>query len=149
MPPGAAILAQRIPGGHGHEDAGVREEDPNSVHQFPSDYAIVAKGDPRAAPQTLATESGRSNRAGIPSLRAHQLIPAGRDPLGDHAGNFIKILRLRTETGPNRSRAAQTTNLFPGPCRNVDGDAQFTKRRMRTFIATPSARNVNSTEDPP
>jgi hypothetical protein len=26
---------------------------------------------------------------------------------------------------------------------------QFTKRVMRTFITMPSARNVNSTEDPP
>jgi hypothetical protein len=26
---------------------------------------------------------------------------------------------------------------------------QLTNRRMRTFIATPSARNVNNTEDPP
>ncbi len=26
---------------------------------------------------------------------------------------------------------------------------QFTNRRMRTFIATPSARKVNKTEDPP
>src|SRR5581483_1385121 len=26
---------------------------------------------------------------------------------------------------------------------------QFTKRRMRTFITMPSARNVNNTEDPP
>ena len=26
---------------------------------------------------------------------------------------------------------------------------QFTNRRMRTFIATPSARKVNRTEDPP
>jgi hypothetical protein len=26
---------------------------------------------------------------------------------------------------------------------------QFTKRRMRTFITVPSARNVNKTEDPP
>jgi hypothetical protein len=26
---------------------------------------------------------------------------------------------------------------------------QFTNLRMRTFIATPSARNVNNTEDPP
>jgi hypothetical protein len=26
---------------------------------------------------------------------------------------------------------------------------QFTKRRMRTFITIPSARNINSTEDPP
>jgi hypothetical protein len=26
---------------------------------------------------------------------------------------------------------------------------QFTNRRMRTFIATPSARKVNNTEDPP
>ena len=26
---------------------------------------------------------------------------------------------------------------------------QFTKRRMRTFITIPSARNINSTDDPP
>lgn len=26
---------------------------------------------------------------------------------------------------------------------------QFTKRRMRTFITIPSARNINNTEDPP
>ena len=29
------------------------------------------------------------------------------------------------------------------------GTAQLTNRRMRTFIAAPSARNVNNTEDPP
>ncbi len=28
-------------------------------------------------------------------------------------------------------------------------NSQFTNLRMRTFIATPSARNVNNTEDPP
>jgi len=27
--------------------------------------------------------------------------------------------------------------------------AQFTKRRIRTFITIPSARNMNNTEDPP
>jgi len=26
---------------------------------------------------------------------------------------------------------------------------QFTKRRMRTFITMPSARNINRTDDPP
>ena len=29
------------------------------------------------------------------------------------------------------------------------GALQFTKRRMRTFITIPSARNVNITEEPP
>ena len=36
----------------------------------------------------------------------------------------------------------------PGPSR-MARPRQFTNRRMRTFIATPSARNVNNTEDPP
>ena len=32
---------------------------------------------------------------------------------------------------------------------SVNSQGQFTKRRIRTFITMPSARNVNSTDDPP
>ncbi|MGH9560895.1 MAG: hypothetical protein ACRD3S_05510 [Terracidiphilus sp.] len=85
----AALLSQRIPGGHGHEDEGVREEAPNNVRKLRPNCAIVAIGDPRAAPQIEATKSGRSNRAAIPSLRAHKLIPARRDPLGTMPAIFL------------------------------------------------------------
>lgn len=114
----AAILSQRNTGGYGHEDGGEREEDPNNVRQFQSDSAIVAQGDPRAAPQTEATESGRSNRAAIPSLRAHKLIPARRDPLGTMPAIFIEILLCGPE--PDKPLPGRTNHLiFSGPSRNV------------------------------
>jgi hypothetical protein len=51
--------------------------------------------------------------------------------------------------GPDRSGRPKKLNLWnPRPV-PWNQDAQLTKRRMRTFIATPSARNVNNTEDPP
>jgi hypothetical protein len=45
--------------------------------------------------------------------------------------------RARAELGNHRGRSSR------------ERTRQLTNRRMRTFIATPSARNVNKTEDPP
>jgi hypothetical protein len=50
----------------------------------------------------------------------------------------------RTVPRDTRSEALETQSGANSP-RN----AQFTNLRMRTFIAAPSARKVNSTEDPP
>ena len=61
---------------------------------------------------------------------------------------MLKILLLQPRTIQDRSQAAHTTEPFPDDVQ-LQETRQFTKRRMRTFIATPSARNVNSTEDPP
>jgi hypothetical protein len=47
----------------------------------------------------------------------------------------------------NLSSAIRTR--CPGQAEDENLLRQFTNRRMRTFIATPSARKVNKTEDPP
>ena len=72
----------------------------------------------------------------FPSLRAHEPNPAELEIHPDLAGEMLKNNTLAIRTVPG----TQETNL-----RTV----QLTNRRMRTFIATPSARNVNNTEDPP
>jgi hypothetical protein len=50
---------------------------------------------------------------------------------------------------PEHFLAYQESNLWDNTSSNRIEMRQLTNRRMRTFIATPSARNVNSTEDPP
>lgn len=47
----------------------------------------------------------------------------------------------------NLSHAFRT--IRPGRQEMKSVVRQFTNRRMRTFIATPSAKKVNKTEDPP
>jgi hypothetical protein len=63
--------------------------------------------------------------------------PAGRSIHPDLAGVMLKTLSPADRTIPG---GTQEVNLQV---------RQFTNRRMRTFIAAPSARNVNNTEDPP
>jgi hypothetical protein len=45
---------------------------------------------------------------------------------------------------PKFNKAQRIMNLAYEACA-----LQFTKRRIRTFITIPSARNMNNTEDPP
>ena len=83
----------------------------------------------------------------FPSLRAHEPLSCrGRDPSGP--GRLTNLNLISCE--PDYWRRKQEGKLVkPGPDRRAVKDRQFTNRRMRTFIATPSARNVNNTEDPP
>jgi hypothetical protein len=74
----------------------------------------------------------------FPSLRAHEPLSC----------------RARDPSGPGRRNASKTTcSCEPDSSgeykRNACKSVQFTNRRIRTFIAAPSARNVNNTEDPP
>jgi hypothetical protein len=63
--------------------------------------------------------------------------PAGRAVHPDLAG---EIPEKTFSCGPDISGGTQEVKLQI---------RQLTNRRMRTFIAAPSARNVNNTEDPP
>ena len=63
--------------------------------------------------------------------------PAGRAVHPDLAG---EIPEKTFSCGPEYSGGTQEVKLQI---------RQLTNRRMRTFIATPSAKNVNNTEDPP
>ena len=64
------------------------------------------------------------------------ILPGARS-IWDLAG---EILEKTCSCGPDYSGETQEVQLRV---------RQLTNRRMRTFIATPSARNVNNTEDPP
>jgi hypothetical protein len=71
--------------------------------------------------------------------------------MGTMPANYFNFLLLLAAAIPlNRLGAAQELILLfddvPTPWIEA---RQLTNLRMRTFIATPSARNVNSTEDPP
>src|SRR5271166_4548838 len=69
--------------------------------------------------------------------------------IGTKPAKYLKILLLQPETMPNCFGATHY-EIFPRASEpNGIETRQFTNRRMRTFIATPSDRNVNSTEDPP
>ena len=78
-------------------------------------------------------------RTVYPFLRAHEPNLPGPGILGEPwpAKFSIKNYFLPSET--LRPELAETKPVV----------RQFTNRRMRTFIATPSARKVNKTEDPP
>jgi hypothetical protein len=58
----------------------------------------------------------------------------------------ITFINLSLRSGQFRERRVQTFKTQSGPMIRY---SQFTNLRMRTFIATPNARNVNNTEDPP
>jgi len=59
----------------------------------------------------------------------------------------ITFINLILRSGHFRGRKGAN---FQNSVRNqMARHTQFTNLRMRTFIATPSARNVNNTEDPP
>jgi hypothetical protein len=68
----------------------------------------------------------------FPFLRAHEPNLPGRASIRNLAGEIIK----KTFLPPEESARANLVH-------------QFTNRRMRIFITTPSARKVNKTEDPP
>jgi hypothetical protein len=69
------------------------------------------------------------------------------------------VMRSQFRSGPIFGRPAlvnrqgATLNLVCRSCasgRNKNGSfSQFTKRRIRMFITIPSARNMNSSDEPP
>jgi hypothetical protein len=75
-----------------------------------------------------------------PDLAGYRILPTWKDAL-----ITLKISSCTPDNSEKRSRV----NLSISVRDQLARDAQFTNRRMRTFIATPSARNVNNTEDPP
>lgn len=72
-----------------------------------------------------------------------QILPAEVHP--DPTGEKHKINLPRAWPMPKLPRRRTCEEAV----RNCPDGLQFTNLRMRTFIATPSARKVNSTEDPP
>ena len=79
------------------------------------------------------------------SLLAHEPNPAGRSSIGTRrliTSNLFLLLARQLDSGVR-------AKLVSNAAAKLDSGVQFTNRRMRTFIATPSARNANSTEDPP
>jgi len=88
-------------------------------------------------------------QAPFPSLRTHNpFLPGAIDQ--DHAGEILEISSLAVQSGPKSLGTSQELNLAWDDTSPMRMEArQLTNLRMRTFIATPSARNVNSTEDPP
>ncbi len=125
--------------GRGRSTAGARTIVPRvpSGEEFaPNSRALCATQASPAEPATPATYCGRWGTPVCPFLRAHEPNPAGLGlPLGTLAGEMLE------NCIPRRGNPAPQTKPFDA--------TQFTNRRMRTFIATPSARKVNSTEDPP
>ncbi len=85
----------------------------------------------------------------FPSLRTHKPNPAGRDPSGPYRRNALKNLSCGLKQSLHRFLAYQESNLWDNISTKRIEMRQLTNLRMRTFIATPSARNVNNTEDPP
>jgi len=75
-------------------------------------------------------------RAVFPSLRAHEPLSCRARSIGTKPAKYFN---QTGSCGPLFGECKRTK------CQTV----QFTNRRMRTFIAAPSARKVNSTEDPP
>ena len=75
-----------------------------------------------------------------PDLAGYRALPTWKSAL-----ITLKISYCNPDSSGKRSRV----NLSISVRAQSAQDAQFTNRRMRTFIATPSARNVNNTEDPP
>jgi hypothetical protein len=72
----------------------------------------------------------------------------------DHAGEMPENTSLAARNNPQKQYlghflAYQESNLWDNTSSKRIEMRQLTNRRMRTFIATPSARNENSTEDPP
>jgi hypothetical protein len=86
----------------------------------------------------------------FPSLRTHKPNPAERDPSGPCRQSAFQNTSLAACN--NRLivfSAMREPNLWDDTSIEEIEMRQLTNLRMRTFIATPSARNVNSTEDPP
>src|SRR5205814_7535692 len=101
-------------------------------------HAIHAPSMLRTASGCPATGLRRWGRPVYPFLRAHEPNLPGpgipREP-------WPAIFLIKYSLPPPRQRPE-----WKGTKPVV---RQFTNRRMRTFIATPSARKVNKTEDPP
>ena len=92
----------------------------------------------------------------FPSLHAHEPMscrardPSGPGPLlrstkSEERHDYFHLSHPAVRTVPD-TQEGNLQNSNPVQMARV---AQFTNLRMRTFIATPSARNVNNTEDPP
>jgi hypothetical protein len=123
---------------------------------FRSARATHAAKEPGTEARCHATECHRQGRAHFPSLRAHNPILPG----AIHRilpAKYLKLLSCsseRSKTSPCATRVqscwdnARTPMVKTRDCSGFRA-RQLTNRRMRTFIATPSARNVNNTEDPP
>jgi hypothetical protein len=132
---------------------GGRCEDPrasNSIHLSQSNCSVcqvLALCKPRAVPRTPATGFGRWSGAALPSLRAHKPILPGAIHR-DQAGLILQNLAFAARNNPKLFPSRTLRNLFLATPKSMKS-RQFTNLRMRTFIATPSARKVNSTEDPP
>ena len=75
-----------------------------------------------------------------PDLAGYRVLPTWKNAL-----LTLKIFSC----GPDSSGERKRANLSNIVRAQMSQDAQFTNRRIRTFIATPSARKVNNTEDPP
>ena len=76
-----------------------------------------------------------------------RLDPARYCVLPNWKNAVITFINLILRSGQFRGRkSANLQNLVRV---HMARENQFTNLRMRTFIATPSAKNVNSTEDPP
>jgi hypothetical protein len=112
--------------------------------------AIRANCKPQARPAFLPTDLSRWGAPVFPSLRAHKTNPAGRDPRGPCRRITSNCFSCSPQQFLNRLGAMQELillfNDIPTPWIEA---RQLTNLRMRTFIATPSVRNVNNTEDPP
>jgi hypothetical protein len=120
--------------------------------------AIRAIGRMPVVPGATATSLRRLGGTAFPSLRAHVLNPAGpavhRDLAGATIQNTILVNQLSkriTTVRAVRSCPILTSGTLLAISEHLEHlrKSQFTNRRMRTFIATPSARKVNNTEDPP
>ena len=72
------------------------------------------------------------------------ILPGAIHP--DLAGEMPENNALAAQDCSNGKKEA---NLISTPGPKGVRTPQLTNRRMRTFIAAPSARNVNSTEEPP
>ena len=73
------------------------------------------------------------------AVSTYNLVSWGPEPPGDPQEGVTRAILL---SGPYIRRRMTDAG---GP----EHPIQFTNRRMRIFITTPSARNVNNTEDPP
>ncbi len=84
-------------------------------------------------------------RSGRLCVLMNPILPGAvqRDLAGEIFKNIVLLLGRVFRPGQELNLAI----IAAGPART--GTRQLTNRRMRTFIATPSARNVNNTEDPP
>jgi hypothetical protein len=131
----------------GRKNAGKRGELPH--HLRSSDRLRLAeKG---AFPSELCFSSGQ--RARSVSARSSSKSCRARS-IGTMPAKYSKTSSYGAKQSPDCSRRRKSSILLgrsrPRGARGAKAKPrQLTNRRIRTFIATPSARNVNNTEDPP